>query len=138
MGLQGHNGMSFLLILDFLVNFFSGLVSQVEGIMGTLASLQSSLDMRALADQSIHRLESQLEKQRKLFKRSVRDPRIICALLRLLHPSHDVMTPEALSLLLTALQIPHSGLNINDTSFRVYEDSIQVVDKTSNEILASE
>jgi hypothetical protein len=138
-GLQGHNGTRLLLLFCFLLlTFLLGLVSQLEGMMGTLASLQSSLDMRALADQSIQRLESDLEKQRKLFKRSVRDPRIICALLRLLHPSRDVMTPEALSLLLTALQIPHSGLNIHDTVFRAYENSIQVVDKTSNEVLASE
>ncbi|KAK7017031.1 hypothetical protein VNI00_018758 [Paramarasmius palmivorus] len=120
-GLQGHNG----------------LLLQIEGILGTLASIQQSLDARALAEQGLQRGQQELERRRVLLKRSTRDPRILCALLRLLDPSQDTLDPDRLSILLTALQVRHSTFDIEAAVFQFTEDEVQIVDRKSRKVLAA-
>ncbi|KAK7015862.1 hypothetical protein VNI00_019035 [Paramarasmius palmivorus] len=121
LGLQGHNG----------------LVFQLDGILGTLGSLLSALDIEFQARQQALRLNRVLERQRLILQRSTRDPRVICALLRILHPHFEALTPERLLILLTALKIPHSSFDITAAGFRVDGKDISVIDKASRKILAS-
>ncbi|KAK7024466.1 hypothetical protein VNI00_016263 [Paramarasmius palmivorus] len=111
-------------------------VTMIEGILGTLASIQHSLDVRALAEQGLHRGQRELERRRVILKRSTRDPRILCALLRLVDPSQDTLDPDRLSMLLTALQVRHSTFDIEAAGFQFTEDKVQIVDK-SRKVLAA-
>ncbi|KAK7035316.1 hypothetical protein VNI00_012083 [Paramarasmius palmivorus] len=121
LGLQGHNG----------------LVLQLEGLLSTTSSLQGTLDMQFLATQHVLRLNQQLERQRILFLRSTRDPRVICALLRLLHPNEEALTNERLVVLLTALRVPHSSFDLQAAGFKVCGKEILVVDMSTDKTLAT-
>ncbi|KAK7015183.1 hypothetical protein VNI00_019163 [Paramarasmius palmivorus] len=121
LGLQGHNG----------------LVLQLEGLLGTISSLQGALDMKFLATQHALRLNQQLERQRVLFLRSTRDPRVICALLRLLHPNEETLTTERLVVLLTALRVPHSSFDLLAAGFKICGKNILVVDMATDKTLAT-
>ncbi|KAK7017475.1 hypothetical protein VNI00_018632 [Paramarasmius palmivorus] len=121
LGLQGHNG----------------LVLQLEGLLSTTSSLQGALDMQFLATQHVLRLNQQLERQRILFLRSTRDPRVICALLRLLHPNEEALTNERLVVLLTALRVPHSSFDLQAAGFKVCGKEILVVDMSTDKTLAT-
>ncbi|KAK7026746.1 hypothetical protein VNI00_015519 [Paramarasmius palmivorus] len=121
LGLQGHNGLAF----------------QLEGILGTLGSLQSALDIEFQARQQALRLNRTLERQRLILQRSTRDPRVICALLRLLHPDLEALTHERLLILLTALKIPHSSFDVTAAGFRFDGKDISIIEKSSGKILAT-
>ncbi|KAK7017072.1 hypothetical protein VNI00_018702 [Paramarasmius palmivorus] len=121
LGLQGHNGLAF----------------QLEGILGTLGSLQSALDIEFQARQQALRLNRTLERQRLILQRSTRDPRVICALLRLLHPDLEALTHERLLILLTALKIPHSSFDVTAAGYRFDGKDISIIEKSSGKILAT-
>ena len=110
---------------------------QLEGLLSTTSSLQGALDMQFLATQHILRLNQQLERQRILFLRSTCNPRVICALLRLLHPNEEALTNERLVVLLTALRVPHSSFDLQAAGFKVCGKEILVVDMSTDKTLAS-
>jgi hypothetical protein len=138
LGLRGHNGMFFLSVLLFLFLMLAplGLLFQLEGIMRNLAVIQNLLDTKSLIKQGLQRAEAELFQQRLIFKRSVRDPRVLAALLRLMDPVHGVMTDEKLNILLTALSIPNDQVDFSAAFFHVEDDTIQVRDTATKKILA--
>ncbi|KAK7027513.1 hypothetical protein VNI00_015146 [Paramarasmius palmivorus] len=121
LGLQGHNRLAF----------------QLKGILGTLGSLQSALDIKFQARQQALRLNRTLERQRLILQRSTRNPRVICALLRLLHPHLKAVTHERLLILLTALKILHSSFDVTAAGFRVDGKDISVIEKSLGKILTT-
>jgi hypothetical protein len=107
-------------------------------MLGTIGSIQNLLDTQALVQQGLQRHQQALDRQRLQFQRSVRDPRVLAALLRLVDPNYGVLTPERLNILLAALKIPSNQVNLNSAFFAINGGRIEIRDSATQEVIACE